>query len=186
MCDGVFTVWPSPILICDMAGDSEWERLDKLDENLTDGEESDKNVKSPSRERSMEDATGSPNCDVGSDDGKKSDSEQKHESISGEAQKSGDNEKSDLNEKEAESSESLNEKEAGSSEGSREEEAHEVDKSDSEQNQEDNEVGSRPTNVKKSNRESSIADDARNAEISDDEPLVREICFQFLNVNKQL
>lgn len=151
--------------------DSEWERLDKLDENLTDGEESDKNVKSPSRERSVEDATGSPNCDVGSDDGKKSDSEQKHESISGEAQKSGDNEKSDLNEKEAESSESLNEKEAGSSEGSREEEAHEVDKSDSEQNQEDNEVGSRPTNVKKSNRESSIADDARNAEISDDEPL---------------
>ncbi|GAV59827.1 hypothetical protein CFOL_v3_03358 [Cephalotus follicularis] len=139
--------------------DSKGEHTEMVDEVLTDGEESDKEMNSVSRGRHSEDAEAATHTDE--PDGEvKTDSEDKHaenvQSNAQEAQKSDDEEEPRPEGKEAD--ESNEELEVG-----------EDDKSDSEGSQNSNDTGSIPSNPKKSRGTSSTPFDA--AEISDDEPL---------------
>ncbi|KAJ4704111.1 sister chromatid cohesion protein PDS5-like A-like [Melia azedarach] len=133
-------------------------QVDMEDENVTDREESDNEVKSISEERHVEDTEGNLDHVDESDEVDKMDSEENLADDAGTVPK---DEKSDEDDKEA----------AESSKGSIEE-ATEGDKSDSEENQESNDGGTSPMNPQKSQNESSAPPDAGDdAENSDNEPL---------------
>ncbi|KAK0598612.1 hypothetical protein LWI29_036294 [Acer saccharum] len=138
----------------DISDNSQEEKVNREDENLTDREESDKEVESVSPERLTEDAEASPDHDVETDEEDKLDSEEKLDEDVGTVLQ--DEKEFDEGNKEADES---------SKDSS--EEANEEDKSDSEENKETNDDGSSPTNPEKSERESS----ASPADNSDDEPL---------------
>ncbi|TXG69783.1 hypothetical protein EZV62_004718 [Acer yangbiense] len=139
----------------DISDNSQEEKVNREDENLTDREESDKEVESVSPERHTEDAEASPDHDAETDEEDKLDSEEKLDEDVGTVLQ--DEKEFDEGNKEADES---------SKDSS--EEANEEDKSDSEENKETNDDGSSPTNPEKSERESSVSP----ADNSDDEPLV--------------
>lgn len=146
------------ILFC-LPDDLQDKQVDMEDENVTDREESDNEVKSISEERHVEDTEGNLDHVDESDEVDKMDSEENLADDAGTVPK---DEKSDEDDKEA----------AESSKGSIEE-ATEGDKSDSEENQESNDGGTSPMNPQKSQNESSAPPDAGDdAENSDNEPLV--------------
>ncbi|KAL5769361.1 hypothetical protein ACOSQ2_016144 [Xanthoceras sorbifolium] len=141
----------------DISDDSQEEKANKEDENLTDREESDKEVESASPERHIEDAEASPNHAAESDEEDKLDSEDK---LAEDVETVPQDEKAfDQDDKEADES----------SKDSREE-VNEDEKSDSGRNKEISDDGISPTNPEKSQREST-SPDAGDADNSDDEPL---------------
>lgn len=142
---------------------SEGEHAEKVDENVTDGMDSDNEVKSVSKRRRLDNKEGEPNEEES--DEEKPDSNEKLgedlKSIPEEAQ-NGAEEKHHSEERQADEP----------SEDTRER-ANSEDKSDSEGAQETNDVGNSPPKSEKPHTEPSdhsIA--AGNPEISDDEPLV--------------
>lgn len=142
---------------------SEGEHAEKVDENVTDGMDSDNEVKSVSKRRRLDNREGKPNEEES--DEEKPDADEKLgedlKSIPEEAQ-NGAEEKHHSEERQAEES----------SEDTREQ-ANSEDKLDSEGDQETNDVGDSPPKSEKPHTEPSdpsIA--AGNPEISDDEPLV--------------
>ncbi|XP_050288244.1 sister chromatid cohesion protein PDS5 homolog A isoform X1 [Quercus robur] len=142
--------------------DSEGEQAE-MDENLTDSEEPEKEVKPVSKTKQLEDTEKSPDLADEPDGEENPDSEgisaEDIETVPEDSQ-NGPEEKSHSEDKEAdESSSTLKEV------------SNEEDKSDSEENQETNE--SSPTKQKKPRRGSLDPSDAPDAEISDDEPLMK-------------
>lgn len=137
---------------------SEGEDVEKVDENVTDEGESDKEVKSVSKRKRLEDAEESPHHTEESDE-ENPDSEGKPaEDIPQDAQ-NGNEEEHHSEEKQADEL----------SRGSRE--ANEEDPSDSEGNQEKDDSAGSPIKQEKPHVEPSSPDDAGDPEISDDEPL---------------
>lgn len=147
------------ILFCE-PGDSHEEEAREEGENLTDKEESDKEVESVSQERHIEQTEGSPShAEESDEEGKPECEEELEEDVETGPQ---DEDKSDEDEKDADEV----------SKGSKEE-ADDDDKSDSEGNEESNDVGNSPSSAEKSHMESPIpTTDAGVDELSDDEPLV--------------
>ncbi|KAF3451892.1 hypothetical protein FNV43_RR07988 [Rhamnella rubrinervis] len=147
---------------------SEGEHAEKVDENITDGMDSDNEVKSVSKRKRLDDAEGKPN-DVEASDDEKPDSDrmlgEDSKSIPQEVQ-NGNREKHHSEEKKADKS----------SEDSREQ-ANREDRSDSEGNQETDNVGNSPPKSEEPHKEPSDPSIARSPEISDDEPLVRVFCL---------
>lgn len=142
--------------------DSEGEQAE-MDENLTDSEEPEKEVKPVLKTKQLEDKEKSPDLADEPDGEENPDSEgisaEDIETVPEDSQ-NGPEEKSHSEDKEAdESSSTLKEV------------SNEEDKSDSEGNQEINE--SSPTEQKKPRRGSLDPSDAPDAEISDDEPLMK-------------
>ncbi|KAK7815442.1 hypothetical protein CFP56_001543 [Quercus suber] len=153
-------VWYSVALVL-QNDDSEGEQAE-MDENLTDSEEPEKEVKPVLKTKQLEDTEKSPDLADEPDGEENPDSEgisaEDIETVPEDSQ-NGPEEKSHSEDKEAdESSSTLKEV------------SNEEDKSDSEGNQETNE--SSPTEQKKPRRGSLDPSDAPDAEISDDEPLV--------------
>ncbi|KAG6695602.1 hypothetical protein I3843_09G106700 [Carya illinoinensis] len=146
------------------SGDSEGEHTERLDENLTDKEESEKEVKSVSKTKRLEDAEESPHHTDESDGEEIPDFEGRSaEDIGSVPQdsKTGDEENSCSEDKEADESSSAEKEGEG---------ANEDGKSDSEGSQETNR--SIPTKQGKPQMKSSNPSRVRH-EVSDDEPLMK-------------
>lgn len=146
-----------------MSGDSEGEQTERLDENLTDKEEPEKQVKSVSKTKRWEDAQKSLD-DIDEPNGEENPDLRR---IGAEGSESVPEDSKDGDEGKYHSED----KEADESNSAIEEVANEDDKSDSEGSQEANR-SSRHTRQKKPRIESSNPPGAHHAEISDDEPLV--------------
>lgn len=146
---------------------------EKVDENITDGMDSDNEVKSVSKRKRLDDAGGKPNDMESDDDEPDSDRMLGEDSknIPQEAQ-NGDEEKRHSEEKKADES----------SEDSREQ-ANREDRSDSEGNQETDNVGNSPPKSEEPHKEPSDPSIAGSPEISDDEPLVLVFCLAFEYIN---
>ncbi|XP_007026378.2 PREDICTED: sister chromatid cohesion protein PDS5 homolog A isoform X2 [Theobroma cacao] len=145
------------------SGDSEGAHTEMVDENLTDREESEKEVASVSQERCSEDMKGSPNQAEQSDE-VKSDADgnlsEDVDSISGKAQKGEEEEKSHSEEKVA----------GDSTEDLREDASKATDTEPKETQESDNSESRSPI-LKKFRKGSSMLSDTVDSGISDDEPL---------------
>ncbi|GMY36602.1 sister chromatid cohesion protein PDS5 homolog A isoform X4 [Fagus crenata] len=156
------------------SGDSEGEQAERFDENITDSEEPEKEVKSVSKTKRLED-TESPHYADEPDGEENPDSEGRSaediESVPQDSQ-NGHEEKSHSEDKEADEEKShLEDEEADESSSALKEVSNEEGKSDSEGGQETN--GSSPTKQEEPRRESLDPSDENDAEISDDEPLMK-------------
>ena len=166
-------------------GDSEGEQAERLEENITDSEEPEKEVKSVLKTKRLEDTESPHHADE--PDGEENpdsegrsaediesvpqDSQNGHEEKSHSEDKEADEEKSHSEDKEADEEKShLEDEEADESSSALKEVSNEEGKSDSEGGQETN--GSSPTKQEEPQRESLDPSDENDAEISDDEPLV--------------
>lgn len=157
-------VWGFSKLVHSFPDSSEGEHAEKMDENITDGMDSDNETKSVSKRKGLDDVEGSPTHVEESDEEKPDSGEKPGEglhSVAPDAQ-NGVEKKHHSEEKQAD----------GSSEDSGER-ANNEDKSDSEGNQVTNDVRNTPlTSEKPHTGESSNPSEVGNPEISDDEPLV--------------